>query len=201
MVTCECVVTYWPNFALQPTLASLARLSLACVPGMSQCLEVKVLCPARWRRRAREAQGRHREVGSEGSVERTRGARNTNRIRGVTVLGRVGTRPQSPPSAKGLFCKSGVDARTGLRLTPGELREALGSGVPRKVAEGGESFSDRPAAVSRGHSPYRLPIGKARTVAKGSASGLWLPMPDWALEGSWRARDERLAHATEPPYT
>ena len=137
------------------------RSPQACVPGMSQCLEVKVLCPARWRRRTREAQGRHREVGSEGSVERTRGARNTNRIRGVTVLGRVGTQPQSPPSAKGLFCKSGVYARTGLRLTPGELRDALGSGVPRKLAEGGESFSDRPAAVSRGHSTCRLPIGKA----------------------------------------
>jgi hypothetical protein len=52
----------------------------ACVPGMSQRSEVKVLCPARWRRRTREAQGRHREVGSEGSVERMRGARNTNLI-------------------------------------------------------------------------------------------------------------------------
>ena len=52
----------------------------ACVPGMSQRSEVEVLRPARWRRRTRETQGRHREVGSEGSVERTRGARNTNLI-------------------------------------------------------------------------------------------------------------------------
>src|SRR3989442_1836938 len=72
---------------------------------MSQGSEVKVLCPARWRRRTREAQGRRREAGSEGRVKRRRGARNTNRIRGVTVLGRVGTQPQSPPSAEGLFCK------------------------------------------------------------------------------------------------
>ena len=140
----------------------------ACVPGMSQCLEVKVLCPAKWRRRTREAQGRHREVGSEGSVERMRGARNTNRIRGVTVLGRVGTQPQSPPSAEGLFCKSGVYAQTVLRLTPGELQDALGSGVPRKLAERGESLSDHPAAVSRGHSTY-AGVGKARTVVKGSS--------------------------------
>ena len=33
-----------------------------------------------WSRRTREAQGRHREVGSEGSVERMCGARDTNRI-------------------------------------------------------------------------------------------------------------------------
>src|SRR5262245_12968259 len=145
---------------------------------MSQCLEGKVLCPARWRRRTREAQGRHREVGSEGSVERTRGARNTNRIRGVTVLGPVGTQPPSPPSAKGLFCKSGVYAQMVLRLTPGELRDASGSGAPRKLAEGGESCPDRPAAVSRGHSTWQRLPGKARTVAKGSSSGLWVPMPD-----------------------
>ena len=134
---------------------------------MSQCLEVKVLCPAKWRRRTREAQGRHREVGSEGSVERMRGARNTNRIRGVTALGRVGTQPPSPPSTEGMFCKSSVYAQTVLRLTPGELQDALGSGVPRKLAEGGARLPDRPAAVSRGHSTYGA-VGKARTVVKGS---------------------------------
>src|SRR5919109_922356 len=54
-----------------------------------------------WSRRTREAQGRHREVGSEGSVERTCGARDTNRIGGVVPLGRAGTQPQSPPSTTG----------------------------------------------------------------------------------------------------
>jgi len=54
-----------------------------------------------WSRRTREAHGRHREVGSEGSVERTCGARDTNRIGGVVRSGRAGTRPQSPPSTRG----------------------------------------------------------------------------------------------------
>src|SRR5712691_7814816 len=96
---------------------------------MSQCLEVKVLCPAWWRRRTREAQGRRREVGSEGSVERMRGARNTNLIRGVTDLGPVGTQPPSPPSTEGMFCKSSVYAQKGLRLTPGELRSHCCKGL------------------------------------------------------------------------
>jgi hypothetical protein len=55
-----------------------------------------------WSRRTREAQGRHREVGSEGRVERMCGARDTNLIRGVVQSGRAGTRPQSPPSTCGL---------------------------------------------------------------------------------------------------
>jgi hypothetical protein len=54
-----------------------------------------------WSRRTREAQGRHREVGSEGSVERTCGARDTNPIRGVVPSGRAGTQPSSPPSTGG----------------------------------------------------------------------------------------------------
>ena len=171
---------------------------------MSQCLEVKVLCPAKWRRRTREAHGRHREVGSEGSVERMRGARNTNRIRGVTVPGRVGTQPPSPLSATGLFCNSGVYAQTVLRLTPGELWGALGSGVPRKLAEGDENLPDHPAAVSRRHSTWQT--GKARTVVKGSSLR---PVAPHARPGSrgesesgrrtpWQSND---AHATEPPYT
>ncbi|MCY4673267.1 MAG: hypothetical protein OXD43_05800, partial [Bacteroidetes bacterium] len=41
------------------------------VPGMMNSLKVKVLYPARWRRRIREAQGRRREAGSEGSVDQT----------------------------------------------------------------------------------------------------------------------------------
>jgi len=187
--------------------ASLRRaggLAGACVPGMSQCLEVKVLCPAKWRRRTREAQGRHREVGSEGSVERMRGARNTNLIRGVTYLGRVGTQPPSPPSTEGMFCKSSVYAQTVLRLTPGELLGALGSGVPRKLAEGDESLLDRSAAVSRGHSTWQT--GKARTVVKGSILRPGVPhaRPGSRVESEsgrrtpWQSND---AHATEPPYT
>ena len=40
-------------------------------------------------------QGRHREVGSEGSGEQTRGSMDKNRIRGVSG-GRAGNRPRSP---------------------------------------------------------------------------------------------------------
>lgn len=52
------------------------------VPGMFDSVEVQVLYPARWRRRVSEAQGRHREVSSEGSVERSRDPTNRNRIEG-----------------------------------------------------------------------------------------------------------------------
>jgi hypothetical protein len=77
---------------------------LACVPCMRSCLGVKVpLSRCTWSRRTREAPGRHREVGSEGRVERRCGARDTNRIRGVVRSGRVGTRPQSPPSTIGAY--------------------------------------------------------------------------------------------------
>src|SRR5713101_4685586 len=54
-----------------------------------------------WSRRTSEAQRRHREVRSEGSVERRCGATNRNRIRGVVRPGRVGTQPPSPPSTTG----------------------------------------------------------------------------------------------------
>jgi len=47
---------------------------------MIDSLEVKVFYPAWWRRRISEAQGRHREVGSEGSVEQSRGPMDKNRI-------------------------------------------------------------------------------------------------------------------------
>jgi len=47
---------------------------------MNDSLEVEVLCPAWWRRRTSEAQGRHREVGSEESVEQSRDPMDKNRI-------------------------------------------------------------------------------------------------------------------------
>ena len=52
----------------------------ACAPSMFDSLEVKVLCPSGWRRRASEAQGRHREAASGGSVEQSRGPMDKNRI-------------------------------------------------------------------------------------------------------------------------
>ena len=53
------------------------------MPGMSQRLEVKVLCPGRWSRGTREALGHDRDLGSEGSMERMRGATDRNLIRGL----------------------------------------------------------------------------------------------------------------------
>ena len=52
---------------------------------MMNSLKVKVLYPARWRRRIREAQGRRREAGSEGSVDQTCDLMNKNRIRGLPL--------------------------------------------------------------------------------------------------------------------
>jgi hypothetical protein len=54
-----------------------------------------------WSRRTREAPGHHREVGSEGSVARRGGARDTNRLGGVGPPGRAGTPPHRPPSTSG----------------------------------------------------------------------------------------------------
>ena len=50
---------------------------------MTDSSEVQVLYPARWRRRISEAQGRLRDVGSEGSVEQSRGPTDRNWIRGL----------------------------------------------------------------------------------------------------------------------
>jgi len=47
---------------------------------MIDSLEVEVLYPAWWRRRISEAQGRHREAASGGSVEQSRGPMDKNRI-------------------------------------------------------------------------------------------------------------------------
>src|SRR6266545_2334515 len=68
------------------------RSTRTCVPGMAQS-ESGESPDARYRRSRRlgEGQGRHREVGSEGSPIQKRGARYTNRIRGVARSGRAGT--------------------------------------------------------------------------------------------------------------
>jgi hypothetical protein len=82
-----------------------------------------------WSRRTREAQGRHREVGSEGSVERMCGARDTNRIRGVVRLGRVGTRPQSPPSTVGAYFINPASMHRRYDSLPREICEASCEGL------------------------------------------------------------------------
>jgi hypothetical protein len=84
--------TRWPA-RLRPGVCAVHAVMLGGESPPSRCT---------WSRRTREAQGRHREVESEGSVERTCGARDTNRIRGVVQPGRAGTQQQSPPSTIGL---------------------------------------------------------------------------------------------------
>jgi hypothetical protein len=76
-----------------------------------------------WSRRTREAPGRQREVGSEGSVERMCGARDTHRRRGMVQPGRAGTQPQSPPST------------TGRCLIHPASRHGRDDSVPREICE------------------------------------------------------------------
>src|SRR5229473_6657767 len=63
-----------------------------CVPGMARNY-VGESPTARFSqsRRLAEGQGRHREVGSEGSPTQSGGAMNKNRILGVVHPGRAGT--------------------------------------------------------------------------------------------------------------
>jgi hypothetical protein len=67
-----------------------------------------------------EAQGRHREVGSEGSVEQTRGLMNKNRMRRPTVPVSEQTIGK-PISNKGTGGKSGSRAWKAVELITGGL--------------------------------------------------------------------------------
>ncbi len=67
-----------------------------------------------------EAQGRHREVGSEGSVEQTREPMDKNRIRGIRRRA-SGHMTAKPISIKGAGCKFGGCARKAVELTSGGL--------------------------------------------------------------------------------
>ncbi len=87
---------------------------------MMNSLKVKVLYPARWRRRIREAQGRRREAGSEGSVDQTCDLMNKNRIRGLPDRTSAPVIAKSGPSIRrgGAF---GRCARKAVHLTLGGL--------------------------------------------------------------------------------
>jgi len=139
-----------------------------------------------WSRRTREAQGRHREVGSEGSVERRCGARDTNRIRGVVQPGRAGTPQQSPPSTHGLCFINPASMHRRYDSLPREI-----CGVSSLRTEGGAILPDRSAEVSRGHSTPSNG-GKARTVERSRRfgwSGSMASGEAWA--GRFDAWDER----------
>ena len=131
----------------KPTRRSARLMPGVCAVHAVMLGSESLLSRCTWSRRTREAQGRHREVGSEGSVERTCGARDTNRIRGVVQLGRAGTQPQSPPSTMGLCFINPASMHGRYDSLPREI-----CGVSEDWTEGGAILPDRPAEVSRRHS-------------------------------------------------
>src|SRR4030095_12126104 len=121
------------------------RVSVACGPPFTASVcavhavmlgSESLLSRCAWSRRTREAQGHCREVMSEGSVERTCGARDTNRIQGVVRSGRAGTQQQSPPSTVGACFINPASMHGRYDSVP---REA--SSVPREVACHGNGLS------------------------------------------------------------
>ena len=130
-----------------------------------------------------EAQGRHREVGSEGSAEQNRDLTYRNRIRGQA--GRAsGQRTAKPISIKGPEGKSGRCAGKTVKLTSGDLRRVRDSGLRaarlltarQKSAEGvvGGAATEGPNGGMA-----------SRTATRTSASGRkqsWC-WPSWRREG------------------
>jgi hypothetical protein len=118
-----------------------------------------------WSRRTREAHGRHREVGSEGSVERRCGARDPNRIGGVVQPGRAGTQPRSPPSTRGRG------------LIPPAPRHSRDDRFPRETASGPRCGASR-AAERRAGNPLATFRGSRRWVtASGDPVGEIVRLP------------------------
>ena len=95
-----------------------------------------------------EAQGRHREVGSEGSVEQRYGPMYKNRIRGLRrrTSWHMTTKSVSIKDAGG---KSGGRVSKAVELIAGELLHRL-----EFVTEGGVIHPDPAAAVSSGRSTH-----------------------------------------------
>ncbi|WP_339748299.1 hypothetical protein [uncultured Rubinisphaera sp.] len=146
-----------------------------------------------------EVQGRRREAGSEGSVERKREPMNKNRIGGC--FGRTSQHVMTKStSIKDQGSKSGGCAWKIVRLTSGglcclEVEACLGT-WSEKIAR----FSDRSTEVSRGHSRSansirlsetlprkgrnsqgsqdRRGTSKARTVLSPSGEGEWCGSKD-----------------------
>ena len=98
-----------------------------------------------------ETQGRHGDVGSEGSVEQRYEPTNRNWIRGGTG-GRGRVRAQSPYPSKASTVNPAVVYREESNLPREVCGLVLGSGVPQKLTERRANGADRTAEVSRGHS-------------------------------------------------
>jgi len=100
--------------------------------------------------KASEAQGRHREVGSEGSVEQRCELTNRNWIGGAEV-GRVSVRSRSPYPSRAEGVNSVVVHRKRMNL-PWEACGVSGADRGPSRTEGPVMVSDHTSGVSRGHS-------------------------------------------------
>jgi hypothetical protein len=126
------------------------------VPGMFMPLEGESPSANLMEVKAREAQGRHREVGSEGSGYQRCEPTNRNWIGGVEV-GRVSVRSRSPYPSRTKGVNPVVVHRKDMNLP----REACGvSGADRGPSRTERSVmvSDHTPGVSRGHSRCRLAL-------------------------------------------
>jgi len=118
-----------------------------------------------------EAQGRRREAGSEGSVERKREPMNKNRIRGCP--GRTSQQVMTKStSIKGQGRKFGGCAWKIVRLTSGGLCRVETNACVRVSTEKIARSSDRGTEVSRGHSRSSNPIRLSGTLTRKGRNGL-----------------------------
>jgi hypothetical protein len=102
--------------------------------------------------KAREAQGRHRKVGSEGSVYQKCEPTNRNWIGGASV-GRVSVRSRSPYPSKANGVNPAVVHGKDMNL-PREAWDVFESDRGPSRTEGPVMVSDRIPGVSRGHSKH-----------------------------------------------
>lgn len=165
-----------------------------CVPSMFDSLRGESPRSNLMEVKESEAQGRRREAGSEGSVERMREPTNRNRIRGSH--GRTSWQESAKSaSIKDRGCKSGGCAQKAVRLTSGDLCRVGTNACVRVLTERIARSVDLGTEVSRGHSRQAKPIrlsgtltrkgrnsqgshdrrglSKARTVLSPSGEGKW----------------------------
>jgi hypothetical protein len=120
------------------------------VPGMFMPLEGASPSANLMEVKAREAQGRHREVGSEGSVYQRCEPTDRNWIRGASV-GRVSVRSRSPYPSRANGVNPVAVHRKDMNL-PREIWDVSGADRGPSRTEGSVMASDRTPEVSRGHS-------------------------------------------------
>ena len=120
------------------------------MPGMFMPLEGANPSANLMEVKARETQGRHREMGSEGSVDQRCEPTNRNWIRGASV-GRVSVRSRSPYPSRTNGVNPAVVHRQDMNL-PREIWDVSEADRGPSRTEGSVMASDRTPEVSRGHS-------------------------------------------------